>query len=353
MDNRKKNILKAVVEDYIHNAEPVGSKALATQHEMNISPATLRNEMAALEAMGYLEQPHTSAGRIPTPQGYRFYVDELMQKQALTIDEMQEINRVMRNKMKELDRLLAEAGSIVADLTQYTAVSAIPASEKTVFRKLELFLSEPTALVAVLVLDNGVIKNKWVRWPRHIDAAALSQLSSALNTVLAGQPSLDTALIERCVSLAGAGAEYLPVIVDFIQDILNSSQRQQVYIEGQSHLLLQPEYNNVRKAQRALERLSEEKLALAQLPFPESPDSVRIHIGLESVSQALSDASVVMASYPMGEGLRGMIGVIGPTRMDYGKLTAHLSYFASRLGNLLQGDAAQDKISQYDEEDST
>ncbi len=335
MDMRKRRILKAIVDEYIQNAEPVGSKSLVDRHNMDISPATLRHEMAALEEMGYLEQPHTSAGRIPTPRGYRLYVDELMQRHRLSQQEMLAVNDTMRLRIQELDKLISEAGRLVAGMTRYATVAASPHVGVSRLQKVELFPAEPSALVIVVVLEGGVVKNKWLRLAALPSAQTITRLTASINTVFSGQTAISFYDVERCIAMTGEGSELLHPILEFLSDVFKGTEHREVFLSGESHLLSQPEYRDVLKARRTLEYLSEQRHSLSLLPL-DKPDGVKIMIGPENAATELSDASVILASFPISDGQSGLIGVVGPTRMDYSKLASHLTYIAARLGRLLQ-----------------
>lgn len=341
MDNRKRIILRAVVEEYIEKAEPVGSKTLAEKGGLNVSSATLRNEMAALEDMGYLEHPHTSAGRVPTSAGYRLYVDELMRRRQLSVREMESINQEMRRRLREVDSMLAEAGRLIAQLTNYAAFAVTPARGRTRVQRMEAFLTDPSALVLVLAAEGGVVKTKWARLPRPAQYADIAQLTGALNTVYAGRSEFTEEMARRCAALCGGGAaEVLPYALELLEEL--GSDRQEVYLSGETRLLEQPEFQDVLRARETLSFLSERRKTL----IPEETerekrvtrsgqDGVRILIGPENVADELRDASVMMASYRLSDGLRGVIGVVGPTRMDYSRLESRLGYFASKLSELL------------------
>jgi len=241
VDERKKMILKAVVDTYIQSAEPVGSKTLAGRPGLDLSSATLRNEMAALESMGLLEQPHTSAGRVPTPNGYRIYVDELMQKHDLTAGEQDTLDQVKKLRMAELDSLLSRAGRIIAELT-------------------------------------------------------------------------------RTVTVAAAGPSF---------------REEQVYVSGEANLFDYPEFQDLLRARRTLEYITEQRADLIRQTPVWERDGVRVVIGPENAAAELSDASVLMAVYPMGGGMKGTIGVVGPTRMDYSRMVSRLGYFAEKLKEMM------------------
>ncbi|MCL2029999.1 MAG: heat-inducible transcriptional repressor HrcA [Oscillospiraceae bacterium] len=332
MDHRKRIILRAVVEEFIENAEPVGSKTLAEKSGLNVSSATLRNEMSALEELGYLEHPHTSAGRVPTSAGYRLYVDELMRRRRLSLREMESIQQEMRRRLREVDGMLEEAGRLVARLTSYAAFAAAPARKSARVQRIEAFLTDPTALMLVLAADGGVVKTRWVRLPGRAEYADVARLTQSLNAVYAGQSEFTEEMSRRCAALCGGAARYLPYALELLGELEGS--RREVYLSGETQLLEQPEFQDLLRARKTLEFLSERRQTL----IPESgerDDSVRVLIGPENVAAELRDASVMMASYRLPDGMRGVIGVVGPTRMDYSRLESRLSYFASKLGELL------------------
>lgn len=335
---RKKKILRAVIEDYIQNAEPVGSKALRERWGLDFSPATLRHEMADLEEMGYLEQPHTSAGRIPSPQGYRLFVNELMDRPRLSVAEMEAINASMRMKMQELDRLISEAGQFLSTLTQYTAYALTPHVTVVRFLRFDLFTSSPDTFVVIAVTDTQSVKNKVVHPPFTPVEEDLRRLATLLNARLVG-PALHE--ISRVMLLTVESdlpqcAAYVMYVSEFIEELKEEFDRREVYLTGQSHILGHPEYRDILKAQKLLEYLSDSR-EMARLTMPDPTVPLHFLIGPENVAEQLKDTSVVMASYHLGDNIRGLIGVVGPTRMDYAKLASRLSYFSNRLGRLLAG----------------
>ena len=340
MDSRKRIILRAVVDSYIEKAEPVGSKTLATSGTLEVSPATLRNEMAALEEMGYLEHPHTSAGRVPTAAGYRLYVDELMERHRLSLNEMESINRTLRLKMQELDNMLMEAGRLVAQLTGYAAFTVTPAARRARILRLEAFLTDPSALVLVAAGEGGLVKTKWVRLSAPARYEDVERLKLALNETFVGQSEITEEQTARCRTLCGPrAAAYLPYALELIGELAGHAQ--EVFLSGETHLLEHPEFHDIMRARKTLEFLSEQRHMLTKLPeasssAAQSIPGVQMLIGPENVARELREASVIMASYQLSGGLRGVIGVIGPTRMDYSKLESKLSYFASQLEKLLE-----------------
>lgn len=344
LSTRKKKILRAIIEDYIQNAEPVGSKALVERWGLDFSPATLRHEMADLEALGFLEQPHTSAGRVPSPQGYRLFVNELMDLHRLSVAEMEAINASMHIKMQELDRLISEAGQFLSVLTQYTSYALTPHVTSVRFVRFDLFPAGAETFVIVVVTDAQTVKNKVVRPPFSPEEERLRHLTVILNIHLVGPAlhEISPDLFNTVKRAAGPGAAYVCYVADFLDELREEFDRREVFLTGQSHMLGHPEYRDILKAQKLLEYLSDRR-ELARLSMPDPAAPVQFLIGPENVAEQLRDTSVVMAAYHIGDNVRGLIGVVGPTRMDYARLASRLSYFANRLGRVLSGEEDNEK----------
>ncbi len=332
LSERKKKVLRSVVDLYIRTAEPVGSKAVAELPDMGYSSATIRSEMAELTSMGYLEQPHTSAGRIPSPAGYRLYVDELMQDYRLSMDETHSINAAIAERMEKVDRMMEQVAKLVSQATQLPAISLASRSADVTVKRFDLILAGSGSVILVLMLSTDEVVNKLIKLPLRPEVQDLNMLSSLLNVSMVDLPAggFTAQLVERVMASAGAAASLVPVIVDFVTDTLRRQESTNMAVVGQAKLLQQPEYRNIDKAQRMLSTLDEE--ALAGLPaVMENANGTKVLVGPENVAEELKDTSVVMTKFDIGDGLQGMIGVVGPTRMDYAKVTARLTYFAESL----------------------
>ncbi len=335
LTDRKKRILRAIVDSYIRTAEPVGSKAIAAMPDMNFSSATIRNEMAELTTMGLLEQPHTSAGRIPSPAGYRLYIDELMQDYRLSVAETQSLNQAMENRMVEFDTAMAQVGKLISKLTNLPAYTIASRSGTATVKRFELILAQTHSFILVVMTSSEVVKNKLIKLPIDVTEQDLRLLSAVLNASLTEIPAeeITPELLNRITRSAGAAGSLVPIIVDYTVNVLREQQRSDIYLTGQTRLLSQPEYRDVDKAQTLLEGLDEEMIS--NLPATISQNSpVQILVGPENVAKELKDTSVVMTRFDIGDGMQGMIGVVGPTRMDYAQITARLSYFAEGLGRM-------------------
>ena len=335
LTERKKKVLKSVVDLYIRTAEPVGSKAITALPDMNNSSATIRNEMADLTALGYLEQPHTSAGRIPSAAGYRLYVDELMMDYRLSFDETKSINSAIEEKMQRVDKMVEKVAKLVSQATNLPAISAASRLKSACVTHFELVQAGTGNIILVLMLPNDQVVNKLIKLPLNVTDTDLKLLSAVLNASMTDIPLEDMSaeLMEKVMRSAGNAAALVPVILDFTQETLKSQANTNMAVFGQSRLLGLPEYRDVDKAQRVMSSIDAD--ALANLPAVMGDiTGTKVLVGPENVADELKDSSVVMTKFDIGDGMQGMIGVVGPTRMDYAQVTARLSYFAESLSKM-------------------
>ena len=335
LTERKKKVLRSIVDLYIRTAEPVGSKAIAELPDMNYSSATIRNEMAELTTLGYLEQPHTSAGRVPSAAGYRLYVDELMLDYRLSMDETHSINAAIEEKMQRVDRMVEKVAKLVSQATDLPAISMAARSNTASVRRFDLIQAGEGSFILVVMLSSDEVVNKLIKLPLNVTESDLKVLDALLNATMTGIASEEftAELLDRVMRSAGAAASLVPVIVEFTADTLRRQSSTNMAIAGQMRLLGQPEYRDVDKAQRVLTTLDEK--ALSNLPaVMQNANGTQVLVGPENVAQELKDTSVVMTKFDIGDGMHGMIGVVGPTRMDYAKITARLSYFAESLSKM-------------------
>ncbi|NLF35193.1 MAG: heat-inducible transcription repressor HrcA, partial [Clostridiales bacterium] len=338
LSERKRKILRAVIDNYIQTAEPVGSKSL--MKVLDVSSATIRNEMADLEAMGLLEQPHTSAGRVPSPKGYRLYVNELMERHRLSLQETQRLNSALNLRVQELDRVLTEAGRVISQLTRYPSFALAAAGTQATIRRFDLLMVEHNAFIIVVMTDSNVVRNRLIRLPTDLSEAELQMLNTLLNSTFTGLTLEEVTPELMRVASHAAGEAYglISLAVSFAMEVLEELAHRNVHTAGLTTLLSHPEYRNLDRAEPLISYLSEEANTTRFL-VPQDDSPLDILIGPENVAEALKDSSVVVASYDIGEGMRGLIGVVGPTRMDYARLSARLSYFAEGLARLFgQGD---------------
>ena len=334
LSERKKQILKAIIGDYIRTAEPVGSKALTEGHALPFSSATIRNELSELEEMGYLEKPHTSAGRIPSPRGYRLYVDELMEQPQDTGEEDPSLQSMMQTKVRELDRLIQEAGRLISSLTNYASVAVTPAMTQISILQFEIIAVDKMNFVIVVVTDSGTVKNKMVRTIANVSKDEAELLTYVLNQTLTGLP-LSHITAERfdIVRRAAGLTALLAPVAEYIAELIEELSDQKVFLEGTNKLLRFPEYRDMHKAQVLLDYMEDDRRHL--LPATRKIDGIQFFIGPENGENPLSDTSAIYAKYDIGKIGQGVIGIVGPTRMDYAKLSAQLSRFAKGLNKLI------------------
>lgn len=338
LSDRKKRILRAVIESYVDTAEPVGSKTIAMESELGLSSATIRNEMAELTRLGILEQPHTSAGRIPSPLGYRVYVNELMRNHKLSVEETQEINRTLKQRIAQLDGLISDVSKVLSELTNYpTYALSAPAHKLTILRFDFIYVDANTVIV-VAMLDNNTVKSKLMYFPSGVDEQMLKKLSNVFNSTFTGltESEIDPNLISAAERGANDPNGIVSAVAGFAINSLYEASPHKAYLSGTSRILEHPEYRDVDKAKELLSYLSNDE-ELFKLPAPADEDSLKITIGPENLAEQLKESSVIVASYDLGNDMHGILGVVGPTRMDYAKIAARLAYISRGLKYLFTG----------------
>ncbi|MDR0952284.1 MAG: heat-inducible transcriptional repressor HrcA [Oscillospiraceae bacterium] len=342
ISQRKKKILSAVIELYIATAEPVGSKAIVEKSSLGLSSATIRNELSELTAEGYLEQPHTSAGRVPSPAGYRLYVNELMEKGRLSREETEEINRSLQLKMEQLDRLMSDIAGSASALTQYPAV-ALAEPVAVTAERFDLIYVDANTFIIVIMLSSSAVKNKLIRLPFSFEQGMITRLSAVFNASFTGlsAASIDASLIDSAELACGDTLGLVSVVAAFTIETLKEAATGRAFVTGASRLLKQPEYRDPDRASELMSFLSDGRRFLELPGAPGIGDAdVEVIIGPENVAEELRDSSVVIARYNAGDNMRGIIGVVGPTRMDYSGVAAKLSYIAAGLSKLLSSQEA-------------
>lgn len=330
LTERKKQILKIVVDSYIETAEPMGSKAIVERMPGKISSATVRNELADLTDMGYLEQPHTSAGRIPSPKGYRLYVNELMERKSLSAEETEAINRSLSGKMAGMDEVISRAGQMVSSFVGYPTYTVADHRSAATVRRFELIGVDSGSFIAVVMLSDSRVKSQLMALDLPVEQGHLPELSHLLNTHFTGigAAEMNAHLMNLSDQVDGNWFLLLNRVVEYAGELLRQSEQQEVFTNGASQLLKFPEYRDVDKAHDLMSFMVDNK---ENLPVPSGDAPMQILIGPENVNDALKESSVVIASYDIGDNMRGLVGVVGPTRMDYATVAARLSYFAESL----------------------
>ena len=330
---RKKQILKIVVESYIDTAEPLGSKAIAERMPEKVSSATVRNELAELSDMGYLEQPHTSSGRVPTHMGYRLYIDEMMKTRPLSAVERAEIDALFNVRNADPDQLLEDAAAALAEVTRLATISTTMIPATVTVRRIEIIPAGPRTVVILLIASSGVIKNKVCRVDFNVTQPIIDFFINFAETRLVGRSLEDITssyISAVSVSLGEYARLFMPVFAA-LYDLVREINEGQYFTKGVINLL---EYTELTPGAYDLLSFIEHRREMLNL-IGDSGAPVQIMIGHESAASQLADSSVIIARYNIGQSAAGAIGIVGPTRMDYAGLIPHLEYFAETLGMLL------------------
>ncbi len=335
LDERKKLILGAIIESYIETAEPVGSRTIAKKHDLNVSPATIRNEMSDLEEMGLLEQPHTSAGRIPSHLGYRMYVDRLMKRYELTANEITRMCSLMELKIAELDTLIKEIANIYSRITNYTVIGTMPEVSKASIKHFQVMPIDDKTLMLIIVTNTNIVRDTKISIGRPIDLHTAARISSVLNERLSGLScgDIDMEKITLLQAELTDNEDLIQPILHFIYECVEATENSEVFTGGISNLLSFPEYNNIQRAKELIGFL-DDKSNLHRAMAVREHEHVRIVIGSENRAIELKDCSIVVSSYNIDGKVVGTIGLIGPTRMNYSKAVSNLEFLANQLNRL-------------------
>lgn len=334
LDERKRRVLYAIVHDYIQTAEPVGSRTITRRYNLGVSPATIRNEMSDLEEMGFLEQPHTSAGRIPSDRGYRYYVDSLLQLPLPTSQEMAQIRQLLASRMRGAEQIVQQLARLLSSLTNYTAIVLGPTEQKARLRQVQLVQMSSNAIMLVGVTDGGLLLNRLIASPAAIDWASLEHLQNWLNSRLAGLTleQIKARDMQALQQELCSGIDLIDQIVDELAD-LTAVDSGKVYLGGTTNILNQPEFRDFEKV-RSLLQLLEEETQVWDVLMQNVPGSVLI--GAENALHAMQSCSLVTAEYRLAGGLVGRFGLLGPTRMDYDRVLAVVQQICLTLNQLFE-----------------
>ena len=340
LDERKKKILKAVIRNYLETGEPVGSRTISKYTDLNLSSATIRNEMADLEEMGYILQPHTSAGRIPSDQGYRFYVDTMMEEKDR---EMVELKEMLLERQDKMETLLKQVAKVVAQNTQYAAMISAPSTHHNKVKFIQLSRVNPNQILAVIVSEGNVIKNNIIPVAEELSDENLLKLNILLNTHLNGlsMEEINLGIISAMKQQAGVHGNIIGEVIDAVGDAIKADEDLEIYTSGTNNIFRYPELTDNGKASELVGTF-EEKQQLGSLIQESLEDEagtgIQVYIGDESPVKSMKDCSVVTATYELGEGMKGTIGIVGPKRMDYDKVIGTLRTIQSKLDELYKRD---------------
>jgi heat-inducible transcriptional repressor len=336
LDDRKKSILKVVTDDYIASAEPVGSRTIARRYNLGLSPATIRNEMADLEESGYLEQPHTSAGRIPSEIGYRYYVDALLSRQSLSQHDIEGIYKEMEGYQQEIESIIHQTSKILVQMTKYPSVILSPQSQSAIFRHIQLVKLSAVNVLVLIVTDTGYVENKIIELKTEVSAEELDRISDLLNRKLRGVSlkNLQSSLINDIQSELVLHDQFFNESMKLLIKAIANRTKERVYIDGAIKILEQPEFTDIQKFKPLMNALEEEE-RLYKILSSNPGRGAQVKIGHENEAPGLNDCSVITSSYEIGGRTVGVIGVLGPTRMDYAKVLPIVEYTSSILSELL------------------
>ena len=336
LDERKKKILQAVIRNYLETGEPVGSRTISKYTDLNLSSATIRNEMADLEEMGYILQPHTSAGRIPSDKGYRLYVDTMLEEREREVVEMKEMLVERQDKM---ETLLRQVAKVVAQNTQYAAMISAPQVKRNKLKFIQLSRVDVGQILAVIVIEGNLIKNSILPVNEEIDDETLLKLNILLNTHLNGLSidEINLAMIAVMKEQAGIHSDIVGEVIDAVADAIRAEEDLEIYTSGTNNIFRYPELADNQKASELINTFEEKQLLGELLQDKEiegENTGIQVYIGAESPVQSMRDCSVVTATYELGDGMKGTIGIVGPKRMDYDKVVRTLRSMQTQLDEL-------------------
>lgn len=335
LSERKRKILEAIIEDYISSAEPVGSRTISKHTDMGLSSATIRNEMSDLEDIGYLISPHTSAGRIPTDAGYRFYVNELMEQYKMAQQDVVTLRRFFTAGILQLDKLIRQAGSVVSNLTNYTTIAVTPELKESYIKRFELVPVDRDTALLVLITSEGIVRNQLINVSE--DALSLRNLSVVLNEKLTGLTleEINLVRINEIQQILGANATVLMPILNFIHQAISELDGSEVYVANTQNILNHPEYYDLSKAKEILSLLEDKESLKHAVDQADSGDGISIVIGSENKMDEMKGTSIVTAKYMSNGKMLGKLGIVGPTRMNYAKVIASLDYIRKNMDTII------------------
>lgn len=339
LDERKVKILNAVIRNYLETGEPVGSRTISKYTDLNLSSATIRNEMSDLEELGYILQPHTSAGRIPSDKGYRFYVDHLMQEKDREVADMKQF---VIEKTEKMEGVLKQMAKMLANNTNYATLVSAPSCQQTTIKFIQLTNVDEDHILAVIVMNNNMVKNQMIDVESALDNETLLKMNLLLNSSLNGLAlhEINLGMISRLKEQAGSHSAIMGDVLDALAQILDENEDLQIYTSGATNILKYPELSSGENAANLLSAFEEKdellSLVTESLSDQESETGIQVYIGNESPLQTMKDCSVVTATYDLGEGVKGTIGIVGPKRMDYENVMDNLKNLKSQLDKIFK-----------------
>jgi heat-inducible transcriptional repressor len=333
LDDRKITILKAIIKTYLETGEPVGSRTISKYTDLKLSSATIRNEMSDLEDMGYIIQPHTSAGRIPSDKGYRFYVDQIMQEKD---QEVTEVKELMIQRVDRVELVLKRLAQMLASNTNYAAMISGPQMHQNKIKFIQLSMVEQHKLLVVVVIEGNLIKNKMITLKDDLSQEEILNLNILLNSSLNGLTieEINLGVISQLKDKAGDHRDVIDAVLNEVAEAIKVDEDLEVYTSGATNIFKYPELSDGEKASQLINTLERKDVLqewISDKADPKDSSAIQVYIGDETQMQSMRDCSVVTANYELGEGIRGTIGIIGPKRMDYEKVLSTLRNLMKQL----------------------
>ena len=341
LGERKVKILDAIIRNYLATGEPVGSRTISKDSELNLSSATIRNEMSDLEELGYLLSPHTSAGRIPSDKGYRFYVDHLMEEKDREVKEMKDF---VIEKTEKMDQVLKQVAKMLANNTNYATLVSAPTYSANKIKFIQLSNVDESHILAVIVLNSNIVKNQMIEVEEQLDNETILKLNILLNTALNGLSlqEINLGTIAKLKEQAGIHSTIVGDVLDALAQTLSENEDLQIYTSGATNILKYPELSDAESATNLLSTFEEKDELLNLVTESLSDDQnekgngIQVYIGNEAPVQTMKDCSIVTATYDLGEGVKGTIGIVGPKRMDYENVVDNLKNLKSQLDGIFE-----------------
>lgn len=332
LDARKRKVLEAIIIDYIATAEPVGSRTISRKYKLGVSPATIRNEMADLEEMGLIEQPHTSAGRVPSDAGYRYYVDCIMEKKTLETEAKMLIKTSFHSKMKQLEELIQVSLKMLSTMTSYTSLVLAPQLGSSTLQLIQLMQVEPGKALIVVITDGGRIENRLIDIPEAVTKTDLEVVSRVLNQRFKGLTvkDWDKTLLKAVQSQLLKQQQVVSLALEFLDSLLNEEFDDKVYLAGALNIMNQPEFKDVTKVKSLFELLENED-NVSNILKDDVEEGIQVKIGAENKYESIKECSLITATYKMDGRVLGTIGLLGPTRMHYAQAISILEFLTETL----------------------
>ena len=331
LDDRKKQILQAIIEEYINTAEPVSSGSITKGHGLDYSSATIRNDMAQLESIGFLDKPHTSAGRVPSAEGYRYYVNELLKEDNLTLEEIKYIQNKLKIKVNEIEDLTKVATTTLSEITHYTTVAVGPKADKQIIEEIKFVSLGQRMLMVVIVTDTGLVKETIIKFDEDITESQVDTLNNLFNTRLRGKPlsKIDKPMAEYIFSEVHYSIGIMKAIIEQINRIVEE-ENNNIFLEGAKKSFDLPEFKSMKVAKNFV-NLLDAKDEMVEIFNSGDAEDINVFIGDDDENSNLKDFSIITFKHTIGDKDLGTIGIIGPKRMDYAKVISVMKYISKKL----------------------